>query len=474
MKIAFRTDASASLGTGHVMRCLALAEALKAKRAEIGFVCRELPAHYASLIRKAGYALATGDEAEVGACDWLVVDHYALGADWERQQRGRAAKIMVIDDLANRPHDCDLLLDQNVLSAGNPYQGRVPAGSRVYLGPRYALLRHAFAEERSRAAPRSGAMQRVFVSFGGSDPRNHTAAALEALRPYAKQLERIDVVIGPASPFADDIAARCRTLPQAELHRGTHELPAMLARADLAIGAGGTMAWERACMGAPTLAFGIAANQVPVLEGLFQAGCAAGESWMPEPDAGRIAAWVSVAVHSPTLLRAMGARSAELVDGHGTRRIADALVPEPILFRRATIQDAADILRWRNDPRVRSGSLDAGEIDAQGHAAWMRRVLADRARVLLIAESGGRAVGVVRFDLDGKGATISVYRAAEAMEGSRGLIRAATEWLRANHPEIAQVSAEILADNAGSLAAFRKAGYSDWKGVLRYDMAKGE
>ncbi len=468
MKIAFRADASPSIGTGHVMRCLALAQELQSRQARIEFVSSDLPGHLASLISQSGFTLSD----EVPGCDWLVVDHYGLDVAWERRARARAAKIMAIDDQARRAHDCDLLLDQNVLSGGNAYESLVPEASRLCFGPRYALLRRAFADERARAPARSGEIRRVLVCFGGTDPHNHTAAALEALRREAQRLDVVDVVIGPASRFADEIAKACRLLSGAKLHRGSDDLPALLARADLAIGAGGTMVWERACMGAPTLAFGIAANQVPVLEALFKAGLAAGEASMPQPQTEGIAKWVRVALQDAQGMRAMAARAAELVDGQGARRVADAMLTQPIHFRRATMDDAVNILRWRNHPRVRGASHDDAEIDAASHAAWMQRVLADPARVLLIAECGGQPVGVVRFDLRGRAALISVYRTPETMAGSRGLIRAATAWLGTQHPEVAEVSAEILADNAGSLAAFRKAGYEDGKGVLRYDMTK--
>ena len=435
MKVVFR---AATVGSGHVMRCTALAEALKARGAETVF-----------------------REHEIEPCDWLVVDHYELGAEWERAQRRTAKKIMAIDDLG-REHDCDLLLDQNVLSPINPYAGRLPAHARLFLGPRYALLRPEFARARERAAPRNGEVRRVLVCFGGADPANHTAVALEALRPHAARLKRIDVV-----STRNEIADACRRTPNTVFHPGTSEMAALLAEADLAIGAGGVMAWERACLGVPTLAFGIAPNQEPVLQALFAAGCATGVSQMLEPDAAAIAAWVASVLSNPTLLHGMGKRSRDLVDGRGAERIANALLGEPIRFRRAAAADSDAILRWRNDPEVRAKSLDNRTIDARTHATWMERVLADPKRVLLIAEDAHGPVGVVRFDLDGAEAEISVYRTPGPTARPRGLIRAATAWLAQNHPEVATVTAQVLPENAGSLAAFREAGYTDWKHVLR-------
>ena len=225
------------------------------------------------------------------------------------------------------------------------------------------------------------------------------------------------------------------------------------------------MAWERACLGVPTLAFGIAPNQEPVLEALFAASCATGVSQMLEPDAAAIAAWVAsvlsnrhaAARHGKAQPRSCGRARRRAHRGRAARR--------PIRFRRAAAADSDAILRWRNDPEVRAKSLDNRTIDARTHATWMERVLADPKRVLLIAEDAHGPVGVVRFDLDGAEAEISVYRARPTAR-PRGLIRAATAWLAQNHPEVATVTAQVLPENAGSLAAFREAG-CDWKHVLR-------
>ena len=163
-------------------------------------------------------------------------------------------------------------------------------------------------------------------------------------------------------------------------------------------------------MGVPSIAFGIAANQLRVLQGLFDAGCAAGEAALPEPDVERIAPWIDFALADVQKMRGMAAKASELVDGQGARRVADALLTVPIRFRPATLRDAADLLRWRNHPRVRAASRDHGEIDLPRHTAWLQEVLTDPARVLLIAECGEHPVGVVRFDFEDRGALISVYR----------------------------------------------------------------
>jgi RimJ/RimL family protein N-acetyltransferase len=300
----------------------------------------------------------------------------------------------------------------------------------------------------------------VLVCFGGADPQQHTIAMLNALRPHASRLNRIDVVIGLANPHRAATIAACATLPNATLHCPAQDISELLAASDLAIGAGGSMNWERACLGVPTLAFGIADNQQHGLEALIEAGCVAGVPDMPVADEARIAAWLTCLLDNPALLRGLSTRSATLVDGRGAERVADALLPTAFTFRPATADDSENLLNWRNDPAVRGVSLNSGKIDRASHEAWLQRTLADPQRILLVAESGGKPAGVVRFDLLPPEALISVYRVPQA-DAPPGLIRQASGWLHTQHPEIRRIRAEVLTHNTASLAAFRKAAYRD-------------
>lgn len=480
--IVFRADASTAIGSGHVVRCATLASELVARGANVRFLCRELPGHYCDWLEQRGFgvmrlrgtAIDIDDDIEqcraalanMGVVDWLAVDHYGLDVRWETALRPLAGHLFVIDDKAERPHDCDLLLDQN-FTAGpvERYAGLLPPGAECLLGPRYALLRPEFAAARATRPARDGSVRRVLVCFGGSDPQGHTVATLHALRSYASRLERIDVAAGPANPHRTAIAAACDGLPNAVLHCPANNMAELLAGTDLAIGAGGTMSWERACLGVPTLAFGIAGNQRAILEALLEAGCLAGAAEMEMPGSKLIEGWLTVLVDNPVLLRGLATRSAALVDGHGTQRIAGKLLSVSLVFRPATPEDGANLLRWRNHPSIRAMSLDSGEICPQAHFAWLRRTLTDPQRILLIAEHNGEAAGVVRFDLAQPQALISVYR-VPAADSHGGLIRQASDWLHRQHPEIRRIVAEILPDNGASLAAFRAAGYRDAKNIL--------
>src|SRR6266568_5895138 len=176
----------------------------------------------------------------IGPIDWLIVDYYALDARWERMQRKQAPRILAIDDLADRDHDCHMLLDQNLVEGmESRYRGRLSSTCRPLLGPYYALLRPDFAEQRKSLTGRSGKVDRILVCYGGSDPGNETAKALSAIKSLSLPSLAVDVAIGVSNPHARAISDLSLAIPGAELHRGADSMADLIKRADLAIGAGG-------------------------------------------------------------------------------------------------------------------------------------------------------------------------------------------------------------------------------------------
>jgi UDP-2,4-diacetamido-2,4,6-trideoxy-beta-L-altropyranose hydrolase len=261
-----------------------------------------------------------------GPIDWLIVDHYALDARWERMQRKWASRILAIDDLANREHDCDFLLDQNlVLEMDRRYRRLLPATCKRLLGPHYALLRPEFAEQRKSLTGRSGEVGRILVCFGGSDPANETAKALSAIKSLSLSSIAVDVVIGMSNPHADSISRLCLELPGAELHRGADDMAELMKRADLAVGAGGVMSWERCCLGLPTIAIGIADNQTGALTALAAAGAVAYIGSAPSVTADQIASTIQSMLDDPAGTRAVGEAAWALVDGLGACRVREAI-----------------------------------------------------------------------------------------------------------------------------------------------------
>lgn len=285
MRALFRVDASVELGSGHVMRCLTLAQALREAGGEIVFLTREGPGHALPLMRERGFAaafIASEDVAGVrGALralgikapiDWLVVDHYRLAREWETPMREMVRRIAVIDDLADRAHDCDALLDQNYYAdAETRYRELVAPACRTFLGPRFALLRKEFHEAARLPRARDGVVKRILISFGGSDPTNETGKVLSVLRRL-KQHAAIDVIIGPSNPIRAQIERECAALPGSHAHVQTSRMAELMLLADLSIGAGGATTWERCLLGVPAITVAVAENQVRTTSDLAAVG----------------------------------------------------------------------------------------------------------------------------------------------------------------------------------------------------------
>lgn len=275
MRVVFRADSSTRAGAGHVMRSLALADRLAESGAEILFLCRDEPGNLNSLVAEKGYrVLGIGNDGKtdgIGGCDWLVVDHYELDEKWEKAMRPQARLIMAIDDLADRKHDCDLILDQN-FETGSRYGGLVPESAQGLFGPSYALLRKEFSIMRERMGIRDGSIRRILVFFGGSDATDETSKALEGIRMSMHAKCHVDVIAGSSNPNRSRLETLCSGLPDASFHCQVNDMARFMMQADLSVGAGGTSTWERCCLGLPSLVTVLADNQEMVAETVASKG----------------------------------------------------------------------------------------------------------------------------------------------------------------------------------------------------------
>lgn len=383
-RVVFRADASLDIGTGHVMRCLTLADALRERGARCEFICRALPGHRIDEIRRRGFAVSVLHDADTGShearppdaaagygrwlgvpvvtdahqslaalehsVDWLVVDHYALDRDWEQAVRPAADRIMVIDDLADRPHDCELLLDQNLGSVATDYVGLVPEDCEVLCGPRFALLRPEFARQRAvslenRAGRR---LSRVLVSMGGVDQDNATGQVLDALGTgaFPRGADKpalgagnpppdagnpspdvtVTVIMGQAAPWLHQVRAQAEALPfPVEIAVEVADMAARMAASDFAIGAAGSTSWERCCMGLPSALVVLADNQAKLCRELAQAGAAVALGSVGDV-ARTLPPVLDMIRREPRRLAEMSAAAARICDGQGASRIADHLL----------------------------------------------------------------------------------------------------------------------------------------------------
>lgn len=490
--IVFRADASLAIGTGHIARCLALADAVRALGGATLFVTRDLgvgsaesiagrgheaitlpapskpyeqtadaPAHagWAGVgqVEDAAQTLAALSDCAPGA---MVVDSYAFDARWHTQVAASlAVPIAAIDDLGDRPLRADIIVDHNVHDDHRAkYRHALGRGTRLLAGPRFALISQAYAQARPYRF--SDRVRSIGIFMGGVDQAGWTPRIVDALRNDAGFAGRIAIAATSQNPRAAALAERAAQ-GQFDLLCDLPSLSAFFSAHDLQIGAAGGATWERCCMGAPTLAIAVADNQREVLDPLSGLGALATIPSL-DPSPGDIAKAVRTLIDSPETRRALSARARALVDGRGAERVAMTILADRLDVRVAQRTDADPMLSWRNDPSVRESSRQRNPISREDHLAWLARVIGDPDRHLLVGEIGGRAVGVVRYDLIAPGEyEISIYLDPDCLGLGLGprLLAAGEAWLgaRANAP--AAIIAEFHPENLRSRAMFEKAGF---------------
>jgi UDP-2,4-diacetamido-2,4,6-trideoxy-beta-L-altropyranose hydrolase len=489
MNIVFRTDASSQIGSGHFMRCLTLAEGLKKQGAQIHIISRNLPTHLSDmLIQKGmeyiplstdttqeptdelahaswlGTSQAQDAQATIKALtnqswDWIVVDHYALDMRWESAVRASCRKLMVIDDLADRQHNCDLLLDQNYYAdIQTRYIGKVPAHCKLLLGPRYTLLREEFGALRAQIKPRTGEVKKILVFFGGVDAYNYTSLAIQALAELNCK-QQVDVVIGEQHPKREQIQLACFDNGYV-CHVQTTRMAELMAEADMAIGAGGTATWERCCLGLPTITLCSAENQRRQIADAAQVGLLYAPISVQNVVA-LIRHHVKNLLENPALIQLISNTGMKWVNGSGLKRVAALMGAGAFEIRRAVKGDSKNLFDWRNDLKIRSASRNSDPISWEVHQKWLDAVLTDKNRDLIMGELDDKAVGVVRFDIEDDTAEVSIYLVPQGGfygYGSKLLLNA-EQWLKRTRPEIRTIRARVLDKNEISKNLFLNSSY---------------
>lgn len=347
MVVAFRVDGGVRLGSGHVMRCLTLATALRVLGVKVLFVCREEAGDLSDLIAQREFSVecissesgvrlddwvsdAKATQAILNArfhrkVDWLIVDHYLLDIRWENVVRDSAEYLMVIDDLCNRSHDCDVLLDQNlVLDMHERYANKVPAHCRQLLGPRYALLQPEYKKIRDALTPHRVTVECILIFFGGTDSANLTERALDAFIALDRSDIEVNVVIGSSNRREGAIRKKVRAHSNIYAHSNLTSLATLMSRADLAIGAGGSTHWERLCLGLPCLVVTMAENQRLISQELHKLGVIQLLGHHDEITQSMLFAALD-RLMKQGVLQDWSSRCIDIVDGRGVNRVLAAM-----------------------------------------------------------------------------------------------------------------------------------------------------
>ncbi len=486
LRVTVRTAASAGIGAGHVARTLAVANELDRMGADVRWACdadtvsclrdRGVDADSIRVMEASATAGQAGERQAPDAdqqrdametlalghpdADWVLVDTYRLGLTWQRSARTVGARIAAFDDLADRPIDADLVI--NAAALPRQYASLAPH-ARVLSG-----LRHAIVGDPSR--PPAAGPGTLLVAFGAADPDNLTEATLRALarrtRHASGSVPRTVVQLGGNAPHRERVADLVAELPWVTFAPAG---PTMPGSPTLAIGAAGVGLLERMHAGVPSVTVVVAPNQRALADVAVNAGATVVAD---TPEAACETALALLA--DPAALNRLSVAGRAAVDGRGAARVARAMNRTTgVGLRRATMDDAAVLHRWRNDPAVRAVSHVTDDIPWDSHVRWLEASLARDDRHVLVAERRGRALGTIRFDVEGAVATVSIA-VEPALQGSGlgpAVLDAGERWLFQHDPRVQRIRAEIRPGNEASVRAFLAAGYLG--GPEAYERAVG-
>ena len=473
--ILFRADASAAIGTGHVMRCLALAEAWQ----DVGGAATIAMAQSTPAIEKRlrarniqidAFTTAPGDTSDATqtaslARDlgtiWVVVDGYCFGARYQSTLKEAGLKVLFIDDNGHSEHySADIVLNQNAHASKKLYVSRAD-DTRLLLGPRYALLRREFHRWANwkRQIPDVG--RRILITLGGSDAANVTQRVVECLSGFDTIPLEMVVVVGGANPNAEllnKIASRSEG--NVRIETDVANMDELMAWCDVAIAAAGTTSWELCCLGVPAILLDVAENQTAVAQHLNRLGVAVHVDVHEGSFDDKLLSELASLMGSAELRSKMSNKGRALVDGYGASRVLSFFDPR-ICLRSAEDRDCRLLWEWANDPLTRAMSFSSEPIPWEAHVSWFQARLADpKAIVYIAADMHGQPVGQLRFLTGEDRATISISLVPEWR--GRGLaleiINVGVEkFFRMSN--VRAIDAYIKPGNAASLRLFPRAGF---------------
>ena len=492
--VFFRVDSSKYIGTGHVYRCLALAHQLRMRHGmNVEFMTVAWDGNIASLIEKRGFKvhrlkawtkdISSFDPSlynwreDALQCEnvlralnsrpmWMVVDAYFLDHHWEEAMRPHVDEILVIDDLANRRHECSCILDQNYPEDPAPYRGLVPDGAFILKGPRYALLSKGFEKEsledgdlHKKKEPKC-----VLIFMGGTDPKRATIKILRGLKDYFRKTGELFYVLAPRSnPDFDAIQRFCEDLDTVIHVDYVEDMPSFLKKMDLVLGAGGVSTYERMALGIPQVLLSVAENQYSHTRALARDGFIVFLGDVDTVKHQSIKGALDLLLSNQPFMDFMARRSRALVDGLGARRVSDLMAAFGLEVREATLKDMWLIFEWRNSEPARLASFNTSVISKSDHEAWFKRVLKARDRKIYMGVLGKQSIGMVRFDINSQGeAMVSILLSPEFMGKGLGwmLLNRAIEAFKIECPEVDTLRALVKKENIASKRTFEKAGFS--------------
>jgi len=487
MKVIFRVDASLRMGTGHVMRCLTLAQVLKENGADAEFICRKHKGNLIDKIRLSGFnvhELEVFEETEVdnklahshwlGATqqqdaddcieilkaekpNWIIVDHYALDEQWQERLKPYYEKLMVIDDLADRKHQCDILLDQTFGRQQEDYLAFTTKGCELLLGSQYALLRPEFSKWRPYSIKRrsKSEFKQLLINMGGVDVDDFTGQVLDELKTCTLPSDvNITIVMGGSAPHLESVKSKANALPyKTEIKVDVDNMAELMANADMAIGAGGSTAWERCCLGLPTIQIVVADNQIDIAKNLDSINVI-----QLHDSKHQLSKGIDNILFS---INKMSLASSSIVDGGGASRVAKFITSKEnfvdLFFMRPAELKDVNFAYSLQTKEIRKYFVNTDIPSMNHHIEWFQKIIDSPISQLFVLMLGTHQAGVLKVD-NLKSSELEVSIIISPSYSGQGLAKKALKGIEGLTPSKV-LKAIIHNNNIPSKGLFNRSGY---------------
>jgi UDP-2,4-diacetamido-2,4,6-trideoxy-beta-L-altropyranose hydrolase len=478
--LVLRTEASVAVGTGHVMRCLALAQAWGDAGGRVIFAMARTTPAVEERLRNEGFEVArvdtqvgsiadaeeTADLAQKRGASWVVVDGYEFGAEYQASLKSRRMKVLFIDDNGHAGrYSADLVLNQNIHASEELYRSR-ETSTKLLLGPRFALLRRDFTAWRGWKREIPLVARKVLVTMGGSDPDNVTLRVVETI--LSERDFDMTIVVGGSNPHLAKLREFAGDCGAIRLVENAANMPELIANADLAVAGAGTTSWEMCFLGLPALLIVLADNQQRIADELSKRGIALNLG-ASDIALSMIAAQLRSIADSPAIRQEMSDRGRALVDGRGAERVVSVLKKDSLSIRLAQDEDCKLLWDWANDPVVRASAFSSQMIGWDEHVEWFRGKLNDRnCRILVCLDASAVPVGQIRFEKHGvsdANLDIAVDGRLRGLGFAARLIDLGADWAFEEWG-LTRLNAFVKPENVASAKAFERAGFNRMENVV--------
>lgn len=474
--LIIRADAEPTMGIGHIMRCIALAQEWQETGGDVVFVLSQSSRPIERKITREGFCVVFLDDTPGSISDadrtrtialqnnsqWIVIDGYQFNEDYQSRIWHEDQKLLVIDDYGHAQNYCaDIVLNQNMYASMFFYPHHHPQ-TRFLLGGKYTLLRKEFLRQKSVVEKtQSDSVNMILITMGGSDPDNVTSIVLDHLLPLiAESPISIVIVVGTMNNFFIE-GKKMPDMPEkVRIIHSTDEIPDLIWRADIVITGAGTTAWETAFLGKSMIAIVLSENQKRIASILENSGAAIVINDR-ENIPNRLLPEVRALIESPRQRKSLAMAAQQLIDGQGSSRVVMQMQNRDLRLRNANIDDSEQLFTWANDPVVRENAFEQNPIDRATHERWfVAKMHSPACNIFIAVDKNDKPVGQIRFDQSGDSAEVDI--SIESSQRKKGLgieLLSLGIFNLLHNKDINTIRAVVKTENSASKKMFEQAGF---------------